>query len=73
MDERTGGGTVGGRNNGGIDTRGIEESAERELRMMRDRLGDVNERFVSFVRERPGTAILVAIGAGFVIGRILRS
>jgi ElaB/YqjD/DUF883 family membrane-anchored ribosome-binding protein len=30
------------------------------------------ERVEGFVRERPGTAILCALGAGFLIGRLIR-
>ena len=32
----------------------------------------IMDRVESFVRERPGTAILAALGAGYVIGRLIR-
>lgn len=60
-------------NNGGIDTRGLEERAERDLKRLREQIDDASERLVGFIRERPGASILIALGAGFLIGRILRS
>ena len=33
---------------------------------------ELMDRVESFVRERPGTAILAALGAGYLIGRIVR-
>jgi ElaB/YqjD/DUF883 family membrane-anchored ribosome-binding protein len=30
------------------------------------------DRVESFVRERPGTAVLAALGAGYIIGRLVR-
>ncbi len=30
------------------------------------------DRVQSFVRERPGTAILAAVGAGYIFGRLVR-
>jgi len=74
MDQRTGG-TPGVRNNGdvGAKTREIAEQAEAQLAQLRERMGEINERVVGFIRERPGTAILIALGAGYLIGRMLRS
>jgi ElaB/YqjD/DUF883 family membrane-anchored ribosome-binding protein len=76
MEQRPGGGTVGTKNNNGnisAKAREMGDVASRELEDLRERFGDVNERVVGFIRERPGTSILIAIGAGFLIGRLLRS
>lgn len=72
MEQRTGGGT-GGRNNGGAEPLDGGEMAARELEALRERFGDVSERITGFIREKPGTSILIALGAGFVVGRLLRS
>jgi ElaB/YqjD/DUF883 family membrane-anchored ribosome-binding protein len=34
---------------------------------------DLSERVTGFIKERPGTSIAIAVGAGFLIGRLLRS
>ena len=78
MDERTpGSSTKSGvkTNNGNVRNQGGElaDQAERGLAELRERVGDLNERVVGFIRERPGTSILIALGAGYLIGRILRS
>jgi ElaB/YqjD/DUF883 family membrane-anchored ribosome-binding protein len=36
-------------------------------------MSDVGDRIAHFVRERPGAAIAIALGAGFLVGRLLRS
>jgi ElaB/YqjD/DUF883 family membrane-anchored ribosome-binding protein len=41
-------------------------------RELPDAIGDLNERFVGFVREKPMVAIGVACAAGYVLGRVLR-
>jgi hypothetical protein len=77
MDQRTGSGgsSVGRKQNGNGGTRAGEltDAAGVDLDELRDRLGDVNDRVVGFIKERPGTSILIALGAGFLIGRLLRS
>ncbi len=62
-------------NNGNVAarTREIAEEAEHELSELRERLDDMSERVTGFIRERPGTAIAIALGAGYLIGRMLRS
>jgi hypothetical protein len=73
MEQRTGGGGgVGGRNNGDVG-RDLASSAQDQLDELRGRFGDVTEQLAGFIRERPGTALLIAVGAGFLIGRMLRS
>jgi hypothetical protein len=70
MDQRAGGAP----NNGNVGARSrLSEGAEHTLDEWRGRMGDLGDRVVGFIRERPGTAILVALGAGYLIGRMLRS
>jgi hypothetical protein len=77
MDERNPATSASGvkSNNGNVRNKGgeIAEQAEQRFEQLRGRMGDLNERVVGFIRERPGTAILIALGAGYLIGRILRS
>jgi len=51
----------------------IQSSAQAQLDELRDRMQDLSERLSGFIRERPGTSIAIALGAGFLIGRLLRS
>jgi ElaB/YqjD/DUF883 family membrane-anchored ribosome-binding protein len=62
---------TGSNNGGGASALGSE--AQVQLDELRQRVGEINERVVTFIKERPGTALLIAAGAGFLIGRILRS
>ena len=41
---------------------GLEEASEE--------LSDLNERVIDIIKRRPGTCLLIALAAGFVIGRI---
>ena len=50
----------------------IREAATAKLEDVREWSADALDRVESFVRERPGTAVLCALGAGFVIGRLIR-
>ena len=68
MEQRAG----GGRNNGDIG-RDLAAQAEHSLDELRGRIGDLQENVADFIRERPGTSLLIAVGAGFLIGRLLRS
>ena len=74
MEQRTSGGGSS-RNNGelGDVARRISSEAEEQLDVLRERLGELNERVTGFIRERPGTSILIALGCGWLIGRMLRS
>lgn len=64
---------IGRRGNGGASATSLGEAQLHELAELRARVEDMNERIVAFIRERPGTSILLALGAGFLIGRLLRS
>ncbi len=73
MEQRPGGGSAG-RNNG---DRGVEREltgmVREPLDELRARAGDVGQRVAELIRQRPGTAIAIALGTGFLIGRLLRS
>jgi hypothetical protein len=60
---------LGRRNNGG---RGLDEP-NPEVEELRARFSEMTERVAEVIRARPGASLLVALGAGFLIGRILRS
>ena len=60
------------KNNGNV-ARDLQASAQEQIDELRDRVEDLSERVTGFIRERPGTLILIAVGAGFLIGRMLRS
>ena len=49
-----------------------KEMAEEKLDMIQERLGAAARRLEELVRERPGTALIAALGAGFLIGRLVR-
>jgi hypothetical protein len=72
MDQRSGGGRAGHKDNGSVG-RDLERQAEERIEDLRVRFDELNERLTGFIRERPGTSLLVALGAGFLIGRMLRS
>jgi hypothetical protein len=63
----------GGTTDNGDAGRDLEAGAREQLEELRQRIGDAGERLVELIRERPGTSILIALGAGFLIGRMLRS
>ena len=74
MEQRTSGAGPGTNNgNIGAKTRELADEAQQQLEDLRERFGEVNERVMGFIRERPGTSILIALGCGYLIGRILRS
>jgi hypothetical protein len=74
MDERGSETSAGVRNDGDVRAqRELQAEAEQRLEELRGRMRELNQRVVGFIRERPATAILIALGAGYLIGRILRS
>jgi ElaB/YqjD/DUF883 family membrane-anchored ribosome-binding protein len=60
-------------NNGDFGRGAIAHEAEEQLEHLRERIGELNEHVIGFIKERPGTSLLVAAAVGFLIGRILRS
>jgi len=69
--EQRGQGTTSG--NGGGAGSALSDEAQMQLEELRQRVGEINERVVGFIRERPGTSLAIAVGVGFLVGRILRS
>ena len=61
--------TSGGNGHGVDDLRTAASAKLDEVRQLSQQLMD---RAEAFVRERPGTAMLAALGAGYIIGRIIR-
>jgi ElaB/YqjD/DUF883 family membrane-anchored ribosome-binding protein len=51
----------------------LGEQAMAQIDRLREQAGEVSERVVEFIKERPGTSLLIAAAAGYFIGRILRS
>lgn len=51
----------------------IGEQAMEQLDRLREQASEIGERVIGFVKERPGTSLLIAAAAGYFIGRILRS
>jgi hypothetical protein len=43
---------------------------EQGLEEARDELSEINERVIHVIKRNPGTCLLIALAAGFVIGRI---
>ncbi len=72
MEHRTGGMKS---SNGNLAQRAedIGEEAMQQLDRLREQAGELGERVVGFVKERPGTSLLIAAAAGYLIGRIVRS
>jgi len=50
----------------------IRQMAAARFDDVREWSGEILGRVETFVRERPGTAVLIALGAGFLVGRLVR-
>ncbi len=48
------------------------ESVEETIEAAREKMDQVGRQLMGFVKERPGTALLIAVGAGYLVGRLLR-
>jgi len=70
MENRTSGGRASNGHEGEED---IGEQAIEQLERLRQQAGEIGERVVEFIKERPGTSLLIAAAAGYLIGRIVRS
>ena len=60
-----------------MDAREVQQKLKEEqsrleqgLEQARDELSDLNQRVVDVIKRRPGTCLLLALAAGFVIGRM---
>jgi len=70
METRTPQGT---QSNGNNPMDELTSQVSGEIAELRERLDDMTERAAEFIRTRPGTSLLIAAAAGYLIGRILRS
>jgi len=48
------------------------ERLEETLEAAREKVTELGRKISTFVRERPGAALLIAGGAGYLVGRLLR-
>jgi ElaB/YqjD/DUF883 family membrane-anchored ribosome-binding protein len=48
----------------------IDERLEAEVEALKYTLGAWNQKALRLMRDYPGTSLLVAVGAGFLIGRL---
>lgn len=67
--------TTGRAKNGGFarQAEDIGDQAMQQLDHLREQASELGERVVEFIKERPGTSLLIAAAAGYLIGRIVRS
>jgi ElaB/YqjD/DUF883 family membrane-anchored ribosome-binding protein len=49
----------------------IEERVRPQIEQVRETLGDWKQRALKLMKERPGTSLLLAVGAGFLVGRLV--
>lgn len=50
----------------------VRKKAQRYAEAGQDYVQDVVRRMEDFVKSRPGTALLLAAAAGFLVGRLVR-
>jgi hypothetical protein len=75
MNDRTSGPSGPSESDDNVSSRAAEigEQTMAELDRLREQASVIGDRVVAFIRERPGTSLLIAAGAGYLIGRIARS
>ena len=73
MENRTSGSAKAPNGNFADRAEDIGEQAMAELDRLREQASEISERVVGFIKERPGTSLLIAAAAGYLIGRMLRS
>jgi ElaB/YqjD/DUF883 family membrane-anchored ribosome-binding protein len=73
MEKTTGTQAKNGNGNFTQQAEEIGEQAMQQLDNLREQASEIGERVVGFIKERPGTSLLIAAAAGYFIGRILRS
>jgi hypothetical protein len=54
------------------DLRDIAADLGPRIEEAKERLREVNERAIAFIKERPVTCIVGALAVGYLIGRVLR-
>jgi hypothetical protein len=62
----------GGISNNGRMGADVQDEAKQKLEQLQAWSGQILDRVEVFVRDRPGTAVLCAIGVGFLVGRLVR-
>ena len=50
--------------------RDLEERFAPKIEEAKEQISQLNVRLKGFIRENPGTSLLVAVGAGYLIGRL---
>jgi hypothetical protein len=50
--------------------RELQSRVGPQLEQARQNLSELNQRVITFVRQRPGTCLLGALAFGYVVGRI---
>jgi hypothetical protein len=73
MENRTSGSARGPNGDVARQAEEIGEQAMAELDHLRERAAAIGDRVVGFIKERPGTSLLIAAAAGYLIGRVVRS
>ena len=73
MENRTTGSIKAPNGNFAQQAEDIGDQAMQQLDRLRDQASELGERVVDFVKERPGTSLIIAAAAGYLIGRIVRS
>ena len=48
------------------------ENLEETIEAAREKMSEYGRAISSFVRERPAAALIIALGAGYLVGRLLR-
>jgi ElaB/YqjD/DUF883 family membrane-anchored ribosome-binding protein len=73
MDNRTTGTTKESNGNFAQAAEELGEQAMQQLDRLRAQASELGDRVIEFIKERPGTSLLLAAAAGYLIGRIVRS
>jgi ElaB/YqjD/DUF883 family membrane-anchored ribosome-binding protein len=73
MENRTSGSAKAPNGNIAGRAEDIGEQAMEQIDRLREQASELSDRVVGFIKERPGTSLLIAAAAGYLIGRILRS
>lgn len=50
-----------------------DESGNFDMHMLSQRAEEIGQRVTQMVRDRPVTCLLIAVGAGYLVGRLLRA
>jgi ElaB/YqjD/DUF883 family membrane-anchored ribosome-binding protein len=50
----------------------IQEESRRKKNQLEETADRALGKLADFIREKPGVALLIAVGAGFVLGRLVR-